>query len=45
LARGNLGRYVHVVSDKDLVIVRMGEDFDYDCWPEVLRSIAKRPPS
>jgi CubicO group peptidase (beta-lactamase class C family) len=46
LARGNLGQYIYVVLDKDLVIVRMGEGFGYDeRWPEVLRSIANHAPS
>jgi CubicO group peptidase (beta-lactamase class C family) len=46
LARGNLGQYIYVAPDKDLVIVRMGEGFGYDeRWPEVLRSIADQAPS
>jgi CubicO group peptidase (beta-lactamase class C family) len=46
LARGNLGQYIYVAPDKDLVIVRMGEGFGYDeRWPEVLRSIADKAPS
>jgi CubicO group peptidase (beta-lactamase class C family) len=45
LARGNLGQYVYVAPDKDLVIVRMGEGFGYSRWPEVLRSIADHAPS
>ncbi|HZA47145.1 MAG TPA: hypothetical protein VE568_17890 [Rubrobacter sp.] len=30
MARGNLGPYVYVVSDKGLVIVRMSEGFGYN---------------
>ncbi len=45
MARGNLGQFIYVVPDKDLVIVRMGESFGYNRWPELLRSIADRAPS
>ena len=45
MARGNLGQFIYVVPDKDLVIVRMGEDFGYNRWPELLRSIADKAPS
>jgi CubicO group peptidase (beta-lactamase class C family) len=45
MARGNLGQYIYVVPDKDLVIVRMGESFGYDRWPELLHSIADKAPS
>ena len=45
LARGNLGQFIYVAPDKDLVIVRMGKSFGYNRWPEVLRSIADNAPS
>ncbi len=45
MARGNLGQFIYVAPDKDLVIVRMGEDFGYNRWPELLRSIADNVPS
>jgi CubicO group peptidase (beta-lactamase class C family) len=45
LARGNLGQFIYVVPDKNLVIVRMGESFGYNRWPELLRSIADNAPS
>lgn len=45
MARGNLGQFIYVAPDKDLVIVRMGESFGYDRWPEVLRSIADEAPA
>ncbi len=45
MARGNLGQFIYVAPDKDLVIVRMGESFGYNRWPEVLRSIADKVPS
>ena len=45
MARGNLGQYIYVVPDKDLVIVRFGERFGYNRWPELLHSIADKAPS
>ena len=45
MARGNFGQFIYVVPDKDLVIVRMGEDWGYNRWPELLRSIADKVPS
>ena len=45
LARGNLGQFIYVAPDKDLVIVRFGESFGYNRWPELLRSIADKTPS
>ena len=45
LARGNYGQFIYVVPDKDLVIVRFGEDWGYNRWPELLRSIAEKAPS
>ncbi len=45
MARGNLGQFIYVVPDKELVIVRMGESFGYNRWPELLRSIADKAPS
>ncbi len=45
MARGNLGQFIYVVPDKDLVIVRFGEEWGYNRWPELLRSIADKAPS
>jgi len=45
VARGNLGQFIYVVPDKDLVVVRMGESFGYNRWPELLRPIADNAPS
>ena len=45
LARGNYGQFIYVAPDKDLVIVRFGENWGYNRWPELLRSIADRAPS
>ena len=45
MARGNLGQFIYVVPDKDLVIVRFGERFGYNRWPELLHSIADKAPS
>jgi CubicO group peptidase (beta-lactamase class C family) len=45
MARGNYGQFIYVVPDKDLVIVRFGEDWGYNRWPELLRSIADKAPS
>ena len=35
-ARGNLGQFIFVAPDKDLVIVRMGRQFGYERWNELL---------
>ncbi len=45
MARGGLGQYIYVAPDKDLVIVRFGEDYGYNRWPELLRSIADKASS
>ena len=45
MARGNYGQFIYVVPDKDLVIVRFGEDWGYNRWPELLRAIADKVPS
>ncbi len=45
MARGIQGQFIYVVPDKDLVIVRFGEDWGYNRWPELLRSIADNVPS
>jgi CubicO group peptidase (beta-lactamase class C family) len=45
IARGNFGQFIYVVPDKNLVIVRFGEDWGYNRWPELLRSIADSVPS
>jgi CubicO group peptidase (beta-lactamase class C family) len=45
MARGNFGQFIYVAPDKDLVIVRFGEDYGYNRWPELLRSIANKAPS
>jgi CubicO group peptidase (beta-lactamase class C family) len=44
MARGNYGQFIYVVPDKDLVIVRFGEDYGYNRWPELLRAIADKAP-
>jgi CubicO group peptidase (beta-lactamase class C family) len=45
MARGNFGQFIYVVPDKNLVIVRFGEGYGYNRWPELLRSIADNVPS
>jgi len=35
-ARGNLGQFIFVAPDKDLVIVRMGREFGYEHWNDLL---------
>ncbi|CAA9338378.1 MAG: Beta-lactamase class C-like and penicillin binding proteins (PBPs) superfamily [uncultured Nocardioidaceae bacterium] len=39
LARGNLGQFVYVDAEHDLVVVRTGEDFGIPDWPDVLRQV------
>jgi len=42
MARGNFGQFIYVVPDKNLVIVRFGENYGYNRWPELLRAIADK---
>ena len=42
LAQGNLGQYVYVAPDRDLVIVRLGDDTDVEDWPQRLAQLAER---
>lgn len=38
-ARGNLGQFIYVDANQDLVVVRTGADFGIPDWPEVLRQV------
>lgn len=40
LAWGNFGQFVYVAPDRDLVIVRLGDDYGVDDWPERLAQLA-----
>lgn len=42
LALGNLGQYVYVAPDRDLVIVRLGDDDGVADWPQRLAQLAAR---
>ena len=42
LAQGNLGQYVYVAPDRDLVIVRLGDDAGVEDWPQRLAQLAAR---
>jgi len=42
LAQGNLGQYVYVAPDRDLVIVRLGDDAGVEDWPQRLAELANR---
>ena len=44
MARGNLGQFIYVMPDKDLVMLRFGTRFGYDAWPQVMRDLAARIP-
>ena len=44
MARGNLGQFIYVMPDKDLVMLRFGTRFGYDAWPQVMRDLAARTP-
>ncbi|HYD10308.1 MAG TPA: serine hydrolase, partial [Acidimicrobiales bacterium] len=40
-ARGNFGQFIYVDPTADVVVLRFGEDFGIDDWPDVLRRIAE----
>lgn len=42
LAQGNLGQYVYVAPDRDVVIVRLGDDVGVEDWPQRLAQLANR---
>ena len=44
MARGNLGQFIYVMPDKDLVMLRFGTRFGYAAWPQVMRDLAARIP-
>ncbi len=39
-ARGNLGQFIFVAPDADLVVVRLGREFGYEHWNELLDRLA-----
>ncbi|WP_298461615.1 serine hydrolase [uncultured Cellulomonas sp.] len=40
LAHGNFGQFVYVAPDRDVVIVRLGDDYGVDDWPVRLSRLA-----
>lgn len=40
LARGNLGQLIYVAPEADVVVLRFGEDFGIEDWPNVARQVA-----
>lgn len=40
LAAGNHGQYVYVAPDLDVVIVRLGDTYGTDAWPQLLSDLA-----
>jgi CubicO group peptidase (beta-lactamase class C family) len=43
LAGGNHGQFIYVAPDRDLVIVRLGDRYGTDEWPQLLAAIASHP--
>lgn len=42
-AYGILGQYLYIVPEKNLILIRFGEDYgDVYWWPEVLKDLAAR---
>jgi CubicO group peptidase (beta-lactamase class C family) len=41
-AHGNLGQFVYVDPESEVVVVRMGDEYGIDDWPAVLRDITDR---
>ena len=42
MAAGNLGQFVYVAPDRDLVIVRLGDDYGDEGWPSLLAELASQ---
>ncbi len=42
LAQGNFGQFVYVAPDRDIVIVRLGDDYGTEDWPQRLARLADR---
>ena len=42
LAHGNFGQFVYVAPDRDLVIVRLGDDYGSEDWPQRLARLASQ---
>jgi len=42
LAAGNHGQYVYIAPDQDVVIVRLGDTYGTDQWPQILTSLTSR---
>jgi len=42
MAAGNLGQFVYVAPDRDLVIVRLGDDYGAEGWPSLLAELASQ---
>lgn len=42
LAQGNLGQFVYVAPDRDVVIVRLGDDYGVEDWPRRLAQLANQ---
>ena len=40
MAAGNYGQFVYVAPDRDIVIVRLGDDYGSGRWPQILAEVA-----
>ena len=41
-AQGNHGQFVYVAPGRHVVLVRFGADYNYDHWPDLLATLARR---
>ena len=42
LAQGNFGQFVYVAPDRDIVLVRLGDEYGTEDWPQRLAQLASR---